>query len=75
MDIMEVQFSNRHYHLQGDMIEWCEKHIGKNPENNWVYADPGDWDNRIWCVSSMFGNTSFFFKNPVHATAFSLKWL
>lgn len=76
MDAIEVQFNNRQYHLQGDMIEWCEKHIGQNPSGtNWVYAPPNDWEDRIWCVSSMFGNTSFYFKNPGDATAFSLKWL
>lgn len=76
MNLNEITFNNSYYHLQEEMIKWCQDHIGKNPGGtNWVYASPNDWEERIWCVSSMFGNTSFYFKNPSDATAFSLRWL
>lgn len=69
-----VEFSKRHYHLNDSMIEWCEINIGKNQPGNWVYANPGNWHERNWAISSTFGNTTFYFKNEKDATMFMLKW-
>lgn len=59
------------------MVRWCNDYLGENPAyKDWVWAEPVTWEGLgNWCVSSMFGNTFFYFKNPSDATAFKLKWV
>lgn len=66
-----------HYHLQRDMEQWCEQNIGKNKSNkNWVFNEPKSWEDLgDWCMSSMFGNTFFYFKRDEDAMMFALKWM
>ena len=66
-----IEFNKRHYHLNSEMEQWCKEHIGAG---GWVYSSPDAWHEYQWAVSSMFGNTTFFFRNSVDATAFLLKW-
>ncbi len=72
----EVEFGKDYYHLQGEMESWCNRNIGSNPPyRNWVSSKPGSWEGLgTWCMSSMFGNTFFYFKNEKDASAFILKW-
>ena len=75
--VTEVSFNNRQYHLQNDMISWCEEHIGMNaPYRNWVASKPNSWGGMgRWCVASAFGNTYFYFRDEADATAFMLRWI
>lgn len=71
-----ISFDNRSYFLHHEMIAWCDEFIGKNPSyRTWVYQEPGDWRGLgTWCVSSVFGNTFFYFKHEQDATLFALRW-
>ncbi len=67
MELIRISFGREHYHLQNDMINWCEKHLG-----------PGLWNQAIgnnkWSVESMFGYTHFHFNDSKDAVLFTLKW-
>lgn len=71
-----VHFGKSHYHLQGVMINWCNKHVGVNPPNDdWAWNTIKEWDREgPWCIQSAFGNTWFYFKNDSDATMFALRW-
>ena len=53
------------------MAEWLRQNMGAG---GWVHTDPDDWDERNWAMSSIFGNSVFYFKNQADATAFTLRW-
>ena len=60
------------------MINWCNKNIGKNYSNEWVWNIPDDefWatTGHVWAIQGSFGNTAFYFRNEADATLFSLRW-
>jgi hypothetical protein len=61
-----VTFGKDKYHLNREMEQWCEEHIG-----------PGGWvrcNNDLWNVTSIFGDTTFSFKEKEHLTWFMLVW-
>ncbi len=67
-------FGKDRYHLNGTMEQWCRENIG---EGGWTYSNPKTWEgmgDKIWVMSSMFGNTKFSFKDPKHLTLFLLRW-
>lgn len=69
-----ITFGKDRYHLNAVMEYWCADHIGKG---GWTYATPETWegmDGKIWVMHSMFGNTTFAFKDPKHLTLFILRW-
>jgi hypothetical protein len=66
-----VEFGKDRYHLNDDMQSWCTDNFGIG---GWVYANPDDWEERYWAISSAFGNTTFYFKDEKHATIFALRW-
>ena len=69
-----VTFGKDRYHQHTIMEQWCHKNIGKG---GWTYSTPKTWegmDDKVWIVHSMFGNTTFAFKEPKHLTMFLLKW-
>ncbi len=62
------------YHQHSEMIQWCEDNIGKG---RWLSGTPRTWEGLEelnWSVDSMFGNTTFAFKDPKHLTWFMLRW-
>lgn len=70
----EITFGKRRYHEQSAMECWCAEHIGKG---GWTYDTPKTWegmDGKIWVMHSMFGNTTFVFKNEKDLTFFMLMW-
>lgn len=71
-----VEFDKDMYHLQTAMERWCTENIGTNPlYKNWVFAEPKSWEGLgNWCMSSIFGNTFFYFKNEKDAMWFKLVW-
>ena len=67
-------FGKDQYHLNGEMERWCRENIG---DGGWSYANPETWEgmgDKIWVMSSMFGNTKFSFKDPKDLTMFLLRW-
>ena len=62
----EVTFTKQSYHLNGAMETWCADHIGKG---GWIARD-----DHLWNIRSMFGNTTFAFKEEKHYTWFILRW-
>jgi hypothetical protein len=69
-----ITLSKRRYHEHRDMVDWCSEHIGPG---GWSWDTPKTWEdmgNKIWVVFGVFGNITFFFKDPKHLTYFILKW-
>jgi hypothetical protein len=69
-----ITFGKDRYHQHVEMEYWCEKNIGPG---GWSYDTPTTWegmDGKIWIIHSMFGNTTFTFKEAKHLTLFLLKW-
>ena len=69
-----ITFGKDRYHQHVEMEYWCEKNIG---HGGWSYDTPKTWegvDDKIWIMHSMFGNTTFAFKEPKHLTYFLLRW-
>lgn len=71
-----VEFGKAHYHLQKDMIKWCDDNIDDNiVTQTWVSSTPINWLGLgRWCVSSAFGTTFFYFRDEPDATLFLLRW-
>ncbi len=67
LELTRISFSRDHYHLQKEMVSWCEDHFG-----------PGHWNRGLggnkWSIESMFGYTHFYFLNTEDALMFTLKW-
>ena len=67
MELIRISFDRDHYHLQNDMIDWCQKKFGY-----------GHWNRNIgenkWSVESMFGHTHFYFREEQDAVLFTLTW-
>lgn len=71
---MEIRFSKDRYHEQNDMIEWCHNNIGPGC---WTYGTPLTWKgmgDNLWVVNSIFGSTTFAFKNAKDLVLFTLRW-
>ena len=65
----EVELDNSYYILQKTIIEWC-----------WEQFGSGSWGSTLshdceWGYDSIFGNTTFFFKNEKDLLWFNLAWL
>lgn len=70
----EVRFGKDRYHQQREMEVWCLECIGNG---GWSYSTPKTWDGmagNLWVMHSMFGHTTFAFKNEADASMFILKW-
>lgn len=68
-------FGKDSYHLNGEMERWCKEFIGPG---GWTYSTPTTWkgmDGKIWIMHSMFGHTTFAFKNHKDFAYFLLRWL
>ena len=69
-----ITFGKDRYHEHGRMEHWCHKNIG---EGKWIGGKLKTWEgmgNNVWAIESMFGNTTFMFKDPKHLTMFLLRW-
>ena len=69
-----ITFNNTQYHLNCAMEIWCANHFG--PGNRISDRTVEDWtDMQVnWTIHSMFGNTTFSFKDPKDCTMFMLRW-
>ena len=69
-----VTFGKDRYSQHPEMEQWCRSTIG---EGGWTYETPKTWEGmggKIWVMHSMFGNTTFAFKNSKDLTMFLLRW-
>jgi hypothetical protein len=70
----EVTFGKGYYHLNGEMEQWCKDNIGPGM---WTYGGVNEWaglGDNTWTIHSMFGNTTFTFKELKHLNWFVLRW-
>jgi len=70
----EITFNNTRYHLNGEMEQWCKDNIG---EGKWVGGKLKTWEGmkpNVWAIESMFGNTTFMFKEDKDYMWFLLRW-
>lgn len=70
----EVKVSKRYYHLQEEMVDWCNSVVG---EGGWTYNTPKLWEGmgtKVWVIHCAFGNTTFAFKDEKFANWFALRW-
>ena len=73
-EIQYVAFDKDRYHLNDDMSTWCRDNIGPG---KWTYSTPKTWEgmgDNTWVIHSMFGRTTFCFKDHRHLTMFLLRW-
>jgi hypothetical protein len=68
-----ITFGKDQYHLHREMQVWCDQHVG---HGHWIGEPyPKDWTSMPdWTIHSMFGNTTFAFKDAKHYTLFILRW-
>lgn len=69
-----VTFDKSRYHQHLDMCIWCSEHCGFG---KWLSGTPKTWaglEKLNWSVDSIFGNTTFAFKEPTHLIMFVLRW-
>jgi hypothetical protein len=69
-----ITFGKDRYSEHLEMEQWCLKNIGKG---GWTYESPKTWEgmgDKIWVMHSMFGNTTFVFKDQKHLSMFILRW-
>lgn len=69
-----ITFGKDRYHQNRAMEQWCEKNIGPGC---WAFGKANTWqgmDDKLWTIDSMFGNTTFSFKNDKDCTLFLLRW-
>ena len=69
-----ITFDNTRYHQNSAMVAWCEKNIGYG---QWLSGTPKTWEGleRLkWSIDSMFGTTTFAFKDSKDAVMFALYW-
>lgn len=69
-----ITFDNTHYHLNGVMEEWCREKFG---HGKWIGGKLTTWEGmepNVWTIESMFGRTTFTFKDPKHLTWFLMRW-
>jgi hypothetical protein len=68
-----ITFGKDKYHLHLEMQEWCKQQFG---EGKWVgELYPKNWTAMPnWTIHSMFGNTTFAFKDEKQYNWFILRW-
>jgi hypothetical protein len=72
--VNSVTFGKDQYHQHVEMERWCEENIGPGC---WTFGQAKTWQgmgNNVWTIDSMFGHTTFSFKDPQHLMHFILRW-
>lgn len=55
------------YHQIGSMYTWCVENIGQGG-----YVNDSEF---VWTVDTVFGTTTFTFKDSSDCSLFALRWL
>ena len=69
-----ITFGKERYHQNREMEQWCLENVGKG---GWSYNTPKTWEGmggKVWAMHSIFGHTTFAFKDARHLTLFALRW-
>jgi hypothetical protein len=68
-----ITFGKDRYHQHPEMEQWCHQNVGTG---GWSYDTPKTWEgmNKVWVMHSMFGNTTYCFKDSKDLTMFLLRW-
>lgn len=69
-----ITFDKERFHLNDEMQNWCSHKFGPG---NWIgERTVKDWEGMQvnWTIHSMFGHTTFSFKNPKDYHWFILRW-
>jgi hypothetical protein len=69
-----IAFDKDRYWQHTDMEQWCHEHVGYG---GWTYQTPETWEGmggKVWIMHSMFGRTTFAFKEAKDLTMFILRW-
>jgi len=69
-----ITFDKDQYHLNREMELWCENNIGPGC---WSFGKAKTWEGmgeNLWTIDSMFGHTTFSFRDAKHLTYFLLRW-
>ena len=73
MDLIEIHFDRRAYHLIKQMMDWCYDNIG--PGGYGMPLDTSDKPQQVWGIDVAFGNATFYFRNEQDAMMFNLRWV
>lgn len=73
MDLIEIHFDRRAYHLINEMMNWCYNNIGKGGYG--MPLDSHNDSNRAWGIDVAFGNSTFYFCKETDAMMFGLRWI
>ena len=70
---MHYGFGKDRYHEINEIQAWCAQQFG---EGQWINEPyPKDWTAMPnWTIHSMFGNTTFAFKDETQYNWFMLRW-
>ena len=69
-----VVFGKDRYYQHLEMESWCYENIGMG---GWSTSTPDSFEDlspKIWVMHSMFGTTTFVFKEEKDAMFFILRW-
>ena len=69
-----ITFGKDQYYLNREMEEWCTHNVGPG---KWISGRLKTWEgmgDTVWVMESMFGNTTFSFRDAKHLTHFLLRW-
>ena len=69
-----ITFGKDRYYQHPEIEQWCHDNFGLG---GWSYDTPKTWEgmgNKIWVMHSMFGYTTYVFKDAKHLTLFLLRW-
>jgi hypothetical protein len=69
-----ITFGKDRYHQHTEMQNWCTSKFGPG---NWISERTvKDWEGMQvnWTIHSMFGNTTFCFKDPKDLMHFIFRW-
>jgi hypothetical protein len=72
--VNEITLGKDRYHLNSQMQAWCSEHIGPG---EWLLGRPQCWDHMgdlMWSHHSMFGQTTYSFRQARDLTMFALRW-
>lgn len=69
-----IEFDKTRYYQQDAMQKWCEQFIGPGTWSHYAIDYWPDDTTALWIVQSVFGYTTFAFKEEQHLHWFLLKW-
>jgi hypothetical protein len=63
----QITFGKDRYRLNDEMEQWCRDTIGTGSWGGYIAGD-------LWSIHSIFGHTTFKFREEKHYNWFVLRW-